>query len=98
MYLGDPAAAVEPFERYKAISGEDRPITSWIADVKQRAGKRDAPQSGPDVQVEARDEPGDEIDAVAACRAGVGHGAGSGPEHSARTSSGASRRKAGSKR
>ncbi|MEO6079373.1 MAG: tetratricopeptide repeat protein [Steroidobacteraceae bacterium] len=41
MYLGEPAAAVEPFERYKALSGEDRPVTSWLADVKQRAGKRE---------------------------------------------------------
>jgi cellulose synthase operon protein C len=39
MYMGDPGAAVEPLERYKALSGEDRPVTSWIADVKQRAGK-----------------------------------------------------------
>jgi tetratricopeptide (TPR) repeat protein len=53
MYLGDPGAAIEPFERYKAISGEDRPVTSWIADVKQRAGKRE-PQPGAEPQVEAR--------------------------------------------
>jgi cellulose synthase operon protein C len=53
LYLGDPAAAVEPFERYKALSGEDRPITSWIADVKQRAGKREpapAPATPGEVQ------------------------------------------------
>jgi cellulose synthase operon protein C len=44
LYLGDAAGAVEPFERYKALSGEDRPVTSWIADVKQRAGKREVAQ------------------------------------------------------
>jgi tetratricopeptide (TPR) repeat protein len=42
LYLADPGAAVEPFERYKALSGEERPLTSWIADVKQRAGRREA--------------------------------------------------------
>ncbi len=47
LYLGNPAAAIDPFERYKALTGEDRPVTSWIADVKQRAGRRDAPASAP---------------------------------------------------
>jgi cellulose synthase operon protein C len=48
MYMGDPAAAIEPLERYKALSGEDRPVTSWIADVKQRAGKaRDGATANP---------------------------------------------------
>jgi tetratricopeptide (TPR) repeat protein len=39
MYLGDPGAAIESFERYKALTGEDRPVTGWIADVRQRSGK-----------------------------------------------------------
>lgn len=48
LYLDDPAAAVELFEKYKAITGEDRPVTSWIADVKQRAAKRaPAPVAAP---------------------------------------------------
>ena len=53
LYLGDPAAALDAFERYKALTGEDRPVTSWIADVKQRAGKRDAaatPAAPPEAQ------------------------------------------------
>jgi tetratricopeptide (TPR) repeat protein len=41
IYLGDPAGAIEPFERYKAITGEERPLASWIADVKQRGAKRE---------------------------------------------------------
>jgi len=41
MYLGDPAGALENFERYQALTGEERPVTSWIADLKQRAGRRD---------------------------------------------------------
>jgi cellulose synthase operon protein C len=39
VYLGDPGAAIESFERYKALTGEDRPVTGWIADVRQRSGK-----------------------------------------------------------
>jgi tetratricopeptide (TPR) repeat protein len=42
VYLADPGAAIEPFERYKALTGEDRPLSSWIADVRQRAGRREA--------------------------------------------------------
>ena len=39
MYLGDPGAAVPGFERYQSLTGEERPVTSWIADVKQRAAR-----------------------------------------------------------
>jgi tetratricopeptide (TPR) repeat protein len=53
VYLGDPAAAIDGFERYKALTGEDRPVTSWIADVKQRAGKvGQAPAAVPAAQAE----------------------------------------------
>lgn len=38
MYMGEPAAALPAYERYQALTGEERPVTSWIADVKQRAG------------------------------------------------------------
>jgi tetratricopeptide (TPR) repeat protein len=38
LYQDDPAGAIEPYERYKAITGEDRPVTGWIADVRRRAG------------------------------------------------------------
>jgi tetratricopeptide (TPR) repeat protein len=38
LYLDDPAGAIEPYERYKAITGEDRPVSGWIADVRRRAG------------------------------------------------------------
>jgi cellulose synthase operon protein C len=42
VYLGNPGAAIESFERYKALTGEDRPVTGWIADVRQRSGKAGA--------------------------------------------------------
>jgi len=42
LYLGDPAAALEHFERYKSLTGEERPVTSWIADVRQRSGRRES--------------------------------------------------------
>jgi tetratricopeptide (TPR) repeat protein len=55
LYLGDPAAAVEPLERYKVLTGEDRPVSSWIADVKQRAGKaRAATGTAPPAQAEVK--------------------------------------------
>ncbi|HMA11337.1 MAG TPA: tetratricopeptide repeat protein [Steroidobacteraceae bacterium] len=39
MYQADAAAALPHLEQYKALTGEDKPVTSWIADVKQRAGR-----------------------------------------------------------
>ena len=50
MYMGDPATALDHFERYQALTGEERPVTSWIADVKQRAGKARESVASPDTQ------------------------------------------------
>jgi tetratricopeptide (TPR) repeat protein len=38
LYLGDPAAALPEMERYKALSAEDKPISSWIAELRARTG------------------------------------------------------------
>jgi tetratricopeptide (TPR) repeat protein len=39
LYLGDPERALTALERYKVLTGEDRPVTSWIAELRQRTGK-----------------------------------------------------------
>lgn len=39
LYLGDPERALAALERYKELTGEDRPVTSWIAELRQRTGK-----------------------------------------------------------
>jgi len=39
LYLGDPERALVALERYKELTGEDRPVTSWIAELRQRTGK-----------------------------------------------------------
>jgi tetratricopeptide (TPR) repeat protein len=39
LYLGDPERALTSLERYKELTGEDRPVTSWIAELRQRTGK-----------------------------------------------------------
>nr|PZN65871.1 MAG: hypothetical protein DIU62_08270 [Pseudomonadota bacterium] len=46
LYLDDPAGAIEPWERYRTITGEERPVLSWIADVRRRAGIP-APEQAP---------------------------------------------------
>jgi tetratricopeptide (TPR) repeat protein len=38
LYLGDPAAALPEMERYKALTAEDKPINSWIAELRARTG------------------------------------------------------------
>ncbi len=40
LYLGEPAAALPEFERYKELSGEDKPVSGWIADLRARTGIR----------------------------------------------------------
>jgi cellulose synthase operon protein C len=39
MYQADAGAALPHLEQYQALTGEDKPVGSWIADVKQRAGR-----------------------------------------------------------
>lgn len=39
LYLGDPVRALAEFERYRELTGEDKPVSSWIAELKPRAAK-----------------------------------------------------------
>jgi Flp pilus assembly protein TadD len=50
LYLGDTAAALTAMEHYKELAADDKAVTGWIADLKQRAGKNTAPvaASAPD--------------------------------------------------
>ena len=42
LYLGDTAGALVAMERYKDLAADDKAVTGWIADLKQRAGKNSA--------------------------------------------------------
>jgi Flp pilus assembly protein TadD len=39
LYLGDPERALTAFERYKELTGEEKPINGWIAELRARTGK-----------------------------------------------------------
>ena len=43
LYLGDTGAALTAMQRYKDLGADDKAVTGWIADLKQRAGKNAAP-------------------------------------------------------
>lgn len=49
LYLGDPRSALASLEQYKQLSGEDKPVSGWIAELRQRLGiatvKPPAPQT-----------------------------------------------------
>ena len=51
LYLGDPNRALTAFEQYKQITGEDKPVSGWIAELRQRLGmppvKRPGAESAP---------------------------------------------------
>jgi tetratricopeptide (TPR) repeat protein len=39
LYLGDPERALTELERYKELTGEEKPVTGWIAELRARTGK-----------------------------------------------------------
>ena len=51
LYLGDPNRALKAFEQYRQITGEDKPVSGWIAELRQRLGmappKRPAAEGSP---------------------------------------------------
>jgi tetratricopeptide (TPR) repeat protein len=50
LYLGDPNRALAAFEQYKQLTGEDKPVSGWIAELRQRLGMavpRPAPAAAP---------------------------------------------------
>ena len=38
LYLGDPERALAAFEQYKTLTGEEKPVSGWIAELRQRLG------------------------------------------------------------
>lgn len=38
LYLGDPARALKAFEQYRQLTGEEKPVSGWIAELRQRLG------------------------------------------------------------
>jgi tetratricopeptide (TPR) repeat protein len=38
LYLGDPHRALTALEQYKQLTGEDKPVSGWIAELRQRLG------------------------------------------------------------
>jgi hypothetical protein len=46
LYIDDPGAALAQFEQYKQLSGEDKPVSGWIAEVRRRAAPKAPPADG----------------------------------------------------
>ena len=40
LYLEDPNRALKAFEQYKQLTGEEKPVSGWIAELRQRLGIR----------------------------------------------------------
>lgn len=40
LYLDEPSAALADFERYRKLTGEDKPAAMWIAELEHRSGSR----------------------------------------------------------
>jgi len=76
LYLNDPAAALPEFERYRELSGEDKPVSAWIAELRTRTGIKPVPAAA----APAADTPGAaEPSAAAPANAPVAAGNNGGP-------------------
>ncbi len=38
LYLGDPQRALTALARYQELTGEEKPVSGWIAELRQRLG------------------------------------------------------------
>ena len=47
LYLGDPTAALAQFEQYRKLTGEDKPVSGWIAELRRRTGVAAPPAAAP---------------------------------------------------
>jgi Flp pilus assembly protein TadD len=56
LYLGDPQGALTALERYKSLSGEDRTVSGWIAELRQRTGTAPPPANSAPPEAPVPDE------------------------------------------
>ena len=47
LYMGEPALALDEMEKYRSLSGEGKPVTGWIAELRTRTGIKLAPAAAP---------------------------------------------------
>ena len=50
LYQGDAVAALAQFQLYKQLTGEDKPVSTWLADLRRRTGVRATPSAAPSSQ------------------------------------------------
>jgi tetratricopeptide (TPR) repeat protein len=71
LYLGDPERALTAFEKYKELTGEEKPVSTWIAELRIRLGK-------PPVKRPAATPPAGASDATPPADSGAGATGGQG--------------------
>src|ERR1700732_1584 len=47
LYLADPGRALTAFEQYRQLTGEEKPVSGWIAELRQRLGVGPGKRPGP---------------------------------------------------
>jgi lipoprotein NlpI len=57
LYLGDPGRALPAFEQYRQLTGEDKPVSGWIAELRQRLGMPPVKHAAPGAPADGK--PGD---------------------------------------
>jgi tetratricopeptide (TPR) repeat protein len=69
LYLADPAAALVEFEHYHQLTGEDKAVAGWIAELRRRTGVKPpaapAPAGTPAIAPPAAQNAGNEAGAAA---------------------------------
>jgi hypothetical protein len=47
LYLAQPQKALEEFERYLAIAGENKQVAGWVVELRKRVGAPAPPKKEP---------------------------------------------------
>ena len=57
LYMGDPATALGEFVKYQMLTNEQKPVSGWIAELRNRTGIRAPVDAGAAAQAPAATDP-----------------------------------------
>ena len=83
LYMQDPTTALAEFETYRRLTGEDKPVSGWIAELRRRTGVAAPPSESKPAEVAPAPAAPSPTDSANGPAAGTSQAAAPGPTDSA---------------